>query len=97
MQNGTIAKCIAAWAFDIVVALGALACILVWLEVKPKDVRMTGWPHWIWLIGAVILLSVNTWRSFRPSSRKRQQLKLAGVLESKAGQAEWLRRELEKV
>jgi hypothetical protein len=76
--------------------LGGLACILMLFDIKPKDVRMNP-PHWVWLVGAVILFSFNTWRSFRPSARKRARLKLAGVIESKAGQAEWLARSLDRV
>jgi hypothetical protein len=49
----------------IIGAAGAVACILVWLEVKPKDVRMMTWPHWLWLLGAVILFAISLWSSLR--------------------------------
>src|SRR5947209_1006979 len=51
--------------FDIVVGAGALACVLVWLEVKPKDVRMMTWSHWLWLIGALILFAISLGSSLR--------------------------------
>ncbi len=46
-------------ALAIIGAAGAVACILVWLEVKPKDVRMMSWPHWLWLIGALLLFAFS--------------------------------------
>jgi hypothetical protein len=87
------------WIIDISVVLGGiggLACILLLFDVKPKDVRINP-PHWAWLVGALALVAFNTWQSFRPSARKREQLKLAGVIESKGGQARWLLKRLEKV
>jgi hypothetical protein len=45
--------------FTALSGLGGVACILQWLEIKPKDV--SGWhvsltpPHWVWLIGALLL------------------------------------------
>lgn len=90
-------KRIASLGFDVVVALGALACVLVWFEIRPKDVHVASPPHYVWLLGAIALLLISTWRSFRPSTSKRAQLKLAGVIESEAGQAKWLERQLEEV
>lgn len=51
--------------FDIIVGAGALACVLAWLEVKPKDVRMMTWPHWLWFIGALILFAISLTSSLR--------------------------------
>lgn len=48
------------WGFDLVVAAGAVACVLVWLEVKPNDLRMAlVWPHWTWLVSAIILFIIS--------------------------------------
>jgi hypothetical protein len=48
---GAITKAIGKFIFDVVVALGAVSCILVWLKLEPKDIRMSvSGPHWLWLI-----------------------------------------------
>jgi len=49
----------------IIGAAGAVACILVWLKVEPKDVRMMTWPHWLWLIGAIVLFGISLTASLR--------------------------------
>jgi hypothetical protein len=52
--------------FDAIVALGALACIFVWLEIKPKDLAaMLTLPHVWWLIGALVLFGISLWSSLR--------------------------------
>src|ERR1017187_3888458 len=60
--------------FDLAIALGALACVLVWLEIKPRDVRgMTlSWPHSFWLIAGVILFAVNIASSMYSLYREKQ-------------------------
>src|SRR5215510_14034300 len=43
--------------------LGGVACILQWLEIKPRDIW--GWqvsltlPHWLWLVMAFVLFGVS--------------------------------------
>jgi hypothetical protein len=64
MRNKLL-RLIAKVIFDVVVAAGALACILVWLELKPKDIRMMTWPHWLWFIGALILFAISLISSLR--------------------------------
>jgi chromosome segregation ATPase len=77
--------------FDIVVGAGALACVLAWLEVKPKDVRMMAWPHWLWLIGALILFAINLGSSLRSLylsmvADKRVSAKIASINQANAEQ-----------
>lgn len=49
----------------IIGAAGAVACILVWLEVKPKDVRMMTWPHGLWIVAALVLFAISLSSSLR--------------------------------
>jgi hypothetical protein len=49
----------------IVLALGALACVLVWLGIKPQEVTHMTWPHWIWLILGLALFTVSLYSSIR--------------------------------
>jgi hypothetical protein len=74
--------------FDVLVAAGAVACVLVWMEVKPKDVRMTTWPHWLWLIGALILFAISLGSSLRSLylSNKRVNAKIASINQANAEQ-----------
>jgi hypothetical protein len=63
MHAGTMFKSIRTFIFHSVIWLGALACILVWLEIKPKDVwglrvSLTA-PHWIWLAMAILLFIIG--------------------------------------
>lgn len=44
--------------FDLIVALGALACILVWLEIRPKDLLRMSFPHAGWLILGIVLFGI---------------------------------------
>jgi hypothetical protein len=54
------AKWVLMLCFNILVAAGALACVLVWLDIKPKDLHVSAlWPHWMSLIGALILFSIS--------------------------------------
>lgn len=52
------------FVFTALSGLGGVACTLQWLEIKPKDVW--GWhvsltlPHWLWLLGAIILFLAAT-------------------------------------
>ncbi len=49
---------------EIILVLGALACIFVWLGIKPGDLRMTStWPHWAWLICGLLLFAISLWLS----------------------------------
>lgn len=45
--------------FNIIVAGGALACVLQWLEIRPKDFTMLhlSLPHWTWLLAAITLFA----------------------------------------
>jgi hypothetical protein len=48
--------------FDFIVALGALACVLQWLGVRPKDIGSVlrfPVPRWIWLVIAILLFAWN--------------------------------------
>lgn len=48
---------------EVILVLGAAACILVWLEIKPKDIMVAGiWPHWMWLVvsAALFLIAVSS-------------------------------------
>jgi hypothetical protein len=56
---GDVWKRIGKVFFDVIVGAGALACVLVWLEVKPKDVLVMTWPHWLWLAGALVLYAIT--------------------------------------
>lgn len=43
---------------EAIVLAGALSCVLVWLEIKPRDLMNPG-PHWWWLVAAVLLFCVG--------------------------------------
>jgi hypothetical protein len=49
----------------IILALGALACVLVWLGIKPQEVTHMTWPHWIWLILGLALFAISLYSSIR--------------------------------
>ncbi|MFL6313757.1 MAG: hypothetical protein ACJ71W_16795 [Terriglobales bacterium] len=55
------------FVYQIICALGAVSCILVWLGIKPSDIW--GWrmslvlPHWMWLAAAVVLFGLCLWSS----------------------------------
>ncbi len=68
-------KAIGSFIFHGIIWLGALACILVWLGLKPKD--LWGWPlnppHWIWLVlslalfgSGIIASGFSLYRSLKP-------------------------------
>jgi hypothetical protein len=66
---------------ELIVILGALSCILVWLDVKPTDFRAMTLPHWIWLfagfglfIAAISSSSYSLWRSLRGDKAMRKRL-----------------------
>jgi hypothetical protein len=45
---------------ELIVTLGAVACILVWLGIKPADLHMTPtFPHVTWLIVGLILFALS--------------------------------------
>jgi hypothetical protein len=54
-------KAVLRFVAEVILVLGAIACILVWLEIKPKDFRaMTiSLPHWLWLIGSLALVAAS--------------------------------------
>ena len=55
-------KTIAAIVRDVIVVVGALACLLVWLEIKPNDIKgmvVPSLPHSLWLIAALLLILVS--------------------------------------
>ncbi len=58
-------KSIAAFVAETILVLGALACILVWLDIKPKDFSAMTLPHWIWLVAAIVMFSISIWSSVR--------------------------------
>jgi len=45
-------KVVLAVLVAIIGTLASIATCLMWLDIKPKDLRMTG-PHWLWLVAAV--------------------------------------------
>jgi hypothetical protein len=63
----------------IIGAAGAVACILVWLKVEPKDVRTMTWPHWLWLIGALILFGISLTASLGSLYRATRKDKLQSL------------------
>jgi hypothetical protein len=74
---------------EVTVVLGALACILQYLQVKPTDVRgymHIGWPGWMWLVTALLLFAIGSgmsgydlWMSIVANNGLKKQL---SVLES---------------
>lgn len=52
-----IFKAILLTIFNLILAAGALACVLVWFEIKPGDLRLgASLPHLVWLVSAIVLL-----------------------------------------
>ena len=75
----------------IIGAAGAVACILVWLKVEPKDVRVMTWPHWLWLVAALILFAISLGSSLRSLyltmvADKRFSAKIASIDQANAEQ-----------
>jgi hypothetical protein len=64
---------------EVIITLGALACILVWLGIKPSDLRMnpTG-PHIAWLIAGLVLFALSITMSMRSLRANLAARKLAG-------------------
>jgi hypothetical protein len=63
---------------EIIVTLGALACILVWLEIKPGDLFMLTLPQLVWLVAALILFAAAlcmSGRSFYLSTYRTKSLR----------------------
>jgi hypothetical protein len=51
---------LATFIFFALGGLGGLACIFVWLGIKPEDLRMTPtWPHVAWLIVGLFLFALS--------------------------------------
>jgi hypothetical protein len=50
---------------EVIVVLGALACVLVWLKVEPKDLKVPALGNWIWLALALILFAIGVGSSLR--------------------------------
>jgi hypothetical protein len=51
-------RAVVRFSAEAIITLGALACILVWLNIKPKDIP-TMMPHWGWLISGLALFSLS--------------------------------------
>jgi hypothetical protein len=52
-------------AYQVICALGAIACILVWIGIRPREVSGMTWPHGIWLIIGLILFAMSLYSSHR--------------------------------
>jgi len=52
-------------AYQVICALGAIACIFLWVGIRPKRVSGMTWPHWIWLIAGLILFALSLYSSYR--------------------------------
>jgi hypothetical protein len=50
---------------EIVYLSGALACLLVWLGVTPKDLLPMTFPHWLWLVLGLLLFALGLASSLR--------------------------------
>ena len=75
------AKAVLKFIGEFIIILGAFACILVWLEVKPNDFRGMTLPHWMWLFTGLGLFAIaissssySLWRSFRDGRSTRKKL-----------------------
>src|SRR5664280_2236884 len=81
---------------ETIVVLGALACILVWLGIKPGDLRMSAtWPHWAWLACGLLLFGISLWSSVRSWRLQRQgarekEKELEGQVQNKQAEIEHL-------
>ena len=68
-KDGHAAKRASDFAYKVICACGALACVFVWLDIKPKD--LWGWrvtlslPHWLWLLAALVLFALSIFSSIR--------------------------------
>jgi hypothetical protein len=58
-------KAVARAVAEILIVLGSTACILVWLEIKPRNLAVMTLPHVLWLILGVILFCVSSGSSLR--------------------------------
>jgi hypothetical protein len=65
-------KKITVFVFNVILVLGALACVFQWLSLRPGDVkRMTiPHPHWLWLVGAFLLFGMSLRDSIRGLLRR---------------------------
>jgi len=52
-------------AYNIICAFGAVACVLVWLGIRPGEVSPMTWPHWTWLILGLLLFTFSLYSSLR--------------------------------
>jgi hypothetical protein len=51
---------------EVIIVLGAFACTLQWLGIKPTDFHMTvSVPHVVWLIVGLALFGISLWSSLR--------------------------------
>ncbi|MGA8764076.1 MAG: hypothetical protein WB562_14515 [Candidatus Sulfotelmatobacter sp.] len=62
MDDGQV-RPVRKFLYHLIILAGALACVLVWLKIEPKD--LWGWhlsvtlPHWMWLAAATVLFLVG--------------------------------------
>jgi hypothetical protein len=77
-----------------VMFLGALACVLVFLKIEPKDFKTVFaslmWPHWLWLVAAITLYGLGMWSSLAAFRQgyKSPLLHKTDTLETKAAEKE---------
>jgi hypothetical protein len=63
MDAGRVRTTVRNFFYQFIILAGALACVLVWLKIEPKD--LLGWhvavtlPHWLWLAVAIVLFVVG--------------------------------------
>lgn len=68
---------------EVLVALGSLACILVWLEIKPRDIKMMALPtpgHWPWLLMSLVLVAISLSSSIYSLVRSKKEKVTPGTL-----------------
>jgi hypothetical protein len=72
LKSGHAASKTWKFIYQLVATLGAMACVLVWLGIKPEDVQRwhvaLNLPHWFWLLASICLFAfsiLSSLRSFR--------------------------------
>jgi len=96
-------KALFKFIFDIIIALGAIACILVWLGIKPGDLSVLTPAHWMWLAAGIFLGLItlaSSGYSLYQSTLKIRQLRESHteeIQEKISSSSERLRHELDLV